>query len=366
MEDDASGAAWASTSARTLARRLRRKMRQQMGKSRSQALAERGRAVRLALEAQWKLQDRLGCTCRTFGEAVEAARLAKLAGLEECGELLALGNWARHAPPPLAHPALPKSPVQGMQSSVLEQFRAQLFVGDSCTAVEGSPDEKLHVDEVTDKQEEDMDNELDSNLITNVCDAADIKAEEGLHSGSRTPACEDGDDEVPKNEAEHGREPVHDSWYKPGKTGDEDLARMSMAAFGGVADIFGGRVKVQGTVDENKAKEEHNCYVIKCSDDREAITFHEYKRVADMLARHLSAEESVGKGLKEEDLIGWYMHHLSREAHSEDQSRKQLGLLKQIIQRMIDKDGVILVLRDADYDLRPEKRVLIKHPKYPV
>ncbi|CAK0880487.1 unnamed protein product [Prorocentrum cordatum] len=95
------GAAWAAASARTLARRLRRERRREVGETRATALAWRTAALRRALAAHWQLADRLGAHAPKFGETVAAARLIGLEdGLQEVLEDLALGNWARHAPPP--------------------------------------------------------------------------------------------------------------------------------------------------------------------------------------------------------------------------------------------------------------------------
>ena len=119
--------AWASSSARTLARRLRRERRQELGFSRSQALAFRTSALRMAVAAHWELQDALGCSFGTFGEALVAARLVSCSGVQEKERILSTGNWARRAPPPGAPPSPPVVPRVSSESRALEAFRQELY-----------------------------------------------------------------------------------------------------------------------------------------------------------------------------------------------------------------------------------------------
>ncbi|CAK0879362.1 unnamed protein product [Prorocentrum cordatum] len=107
----AGGEAWAAASARTLARRLRRERRAQLGQTRAAAMSYRLRGLRVALDAHWRLGDRLGGHIPTLGAAIAAARLAGLddAELQDTVDALETGNWCRHAPPPCASgmPPLP-------------------------------------------------------------------------------------------------------------------------------------------------------------------------------------------------------------------------------------------------------------------
>lgn len=67
-----------------------------------------------------------------------------------------------------------------------------------------------------------------------------------------------------------------------------------------------------------------------------------------------------------EDLIAWYMETVEEDIQNEAQLVDQQHMVQQIIMRMINKDRVILVYRESDDALKPERRVLMKHPNYPV
>merc|ERR1712050_534217 len=96
------------------------------------------------------------------------------------------------------------------------------------------------------------------------------------------------------------------------------------------------------------------------------ITYHEYQRIGHMLTKYLADKEEAHEEVKEEDLIAWYMETVEEDIQNEAQLVEQQHLVQVIIARMIDKDRVILVYRASDNALRPEGRVLLKHPNYPV
>jgi len=99
---------------------------------------------------------------------------------------------------------------------------------------------------------------------------------------------------------------------------------------------------------------------------RAKITYQEYQRIGHMLTKYLADKEEAGEETKEEDLIAWYMESVEEDIKNEAQLVEQQHLVQLIINRMIDKDRVILVYRASDNALRPEGRVLVKHPNYPV
>mmetsp|Transcript_29814 Transcript_29814/g.85028 ORF Transcript_29814/g.85028 Transcript_29814/m.85028 type:complete len:825 (-) Transcript_29814:115-2589(-) len=96
------------------------------------------------------------------------------------------------------------------------------------------------------------------------------------------------------------------------------------------------------------------------------ITFAEYQRIGNMLTRHLYDKELANEEVKEVDLIEWYMEQVEEDITTEAQLEEQQHMIQLIINRMIDKDRVILVYRASDDAKRPEGRVLVKHPNYPV
>jgi len=96
------------------------------------------------------------------------------------------------------------------------------------------------------------------------------------------------------------------------------------------------------------------------------ITYYEYQRIGQMLAAHLARQENAGEEVKEEDLIAWYMEQVEEDIQTEAQLFEQQHLVQLIINRLIDKDRVIIVYKSSDDPLRPEGRVLVKHPNFPV
>lgn len=99
---------------------------------------------------------------------------------------------------------------------------------------------------------------------------------------------------------------------------------------------------------------------------RMKITFQDYQRIGHMLTKHLYEKENTGEEVKEEDLVAWYMEQVEEDIQTEAQLIEQQRLVQLIITRMIDKDRVILVSRLSEDAMRPEGRVLVKHPNYPV
>lgn len=99
---------------------------------------------------------------------------------------------------------------------------------------------------------------------------------------------------------------------------------------------------------------------------RMKITYAEYQRIGHMLVRHLAAMEDRGDEVKEQDLITWYLEQIEEDIKSEAQLLEQTHLVQLLISRLIDKDRVIVVVRASEDPMRPEGRVLVKHPNFPV
>lgn len=96
------------------------------------------------------------------------------------------------------------------------------------------------------------------------------------------------------------------------------------------------------------------------------ITFDEYQRIGQMLAKHLAEQEELGEEVKEEDLVAWYMETVEEQIQTEEQLYEQQHMVSLIITRLVDKDRVIMVARHPEDPMRPEQRVLVKHPNFPV
>jgi len=99
---------------------------------------------------------------------------------------------------------------------------------------------------------------------------------------------------------------------------------------------------------------------------RMKITFAEYQRIGQMLTRHLANQETEGMEVKEEDLCAWYLEQIEDEIQTEAQMIEQQTLVQKIVERLIEKDRVIIVYRASEDPMRPEGRVLVKHPNFPV
>merc|ERR1712003_96461 len=97
------------------------------------------------------------------------------------------------------------------------------------------------------------------------------------------------------------------------------------------------------------------------------ITWSDYNRIGKMLAKHLQQQEEEGKMITEEDLIGWYMEQREAEIETEAQLFEQQNLVQNVINRLVDKDRVLIVMRASDDPINhPEHRILVKHPNFPV
>lgn len=97
------------------------------------------------------------------------------------------------------------------------------------------------------------------------------------------------------------------------------------------------------------------------------ITYADYQRIGTMLARYLSQQEEEGQMITEEDLIGWYMEQREQDIQTEAQLYEQQTLVQHVINRLVDKDRVLIVYKPSDDPINhPEHRVLVKHPNFPV
>merc|ERR1719375_2327446 len=96
------------------------------------------------------------------------------------------------------------------------------------------------------------------------------------------------------------------------------------------------------------------------------ITYNEYQRIGQMLAAELERKRLEGEEVKEEDLIAWYMEQVEDDIQTEAQLYEQTSLVQLILNRLIDKDRVILVSRQSEDPQRPELRSLVKHPNFPI
>jgi len=122
-----------------------------------------------------------------------------------------------------------------------------------------------------------------------------------------------------------------------------------------------GEVEVPVAPDGSQAEGAPN---LPAAPRKRKITYADYTRMGHMLGRYLQRQEEEGNMVTEEDLIGWYMDQKEEDFESEAQLMEEQGLLQLVINRMVDKDRVLLVARTSDDTNHPERRVLVKHPNW--
>jgi DNA replication licensing factor MCM6 len=96
------------------------------------------------------------------------------------------------------------------------------------------------------------------------------------------------------------------------------------------------------------------------------VTWAEYQRIGQMLARYLHQQAEEGRMITEENLIGWYMEQREEVLQTEAQLFQEQNLVQLIINRMIEKDRVLLVYKKSEDNDHPEQRILAKHPNFQV
>jgi len=96
------------------------------------------------------------------------------------------------------------------------------------------------------------------------------------------------------------------------------------------------------------------------------VTWAEYQRIGQMLAKHLHQQSDEGRLVSEESLIGWYMEQREEVLQTEAQLFQEQNLVQLIINRMIDKDRVLVVYKQSEDHDHPEQRILVKHPNFQV
>lgn len=99
---------------------------------------------------------------------------------------------------------------------------------------------------------------------------------------------------------------------------------------------------------------------------RMKISYADYEHMGKQLTTYLARQEEKGEEVKESDLISWYIELIEDQIQTEAQLMEQQHKLQLVINRMIDKDRVILIARPSEDPMRPENRVLVKHPNYKV
>lgn len=94
------------------------------------------------------------------------------------------------------------------------------------------------------------------------------------------------------------------------------------------------------------------------------IGFAEYERIARMLAMHLDQEEAELRTVTEEELIAWYIMQVEGSIQTESALLETQRMIELVIERLVNKDRILIVLEESRDPKNPQQRVLTKHPNF--
>ena len=103
---------------------------------------------------------------------------------------------------------------------------------------------------------------------------------------------------------------------------------------------------------------------IKRKPKRLMIGYAEYERVARMLAMHLDEEEAQLRTVTEEELIAWYIMQVESSIQTESSLLETQRMIELVIERLVNKDKILIVLEESKDPKNPQQRVLTKHPNF--
>ena len=103
---------------------------------------------------------------------------------------------------------------------------------------------------------------------------------------------------------------------------------------------------------------------IKRKPKRLMIGYAEYERVARMLAMHLDEEEAQLRTVSEEELIAWYIMQVESSIQTESALLETQRMIELVIERLVNKDKILIVLEESKDPKNPQQRVLTKHPNF--
>lgn len=91
---------------------------------------------------------------------------------------------------------------------------------------------------------------------------------------------------------------------------------------------------------------------------RTLLTLPHYQKIGRMLIRHLAEQQAKNIEVTECDFTTWYMTQIEDDIQTEDDLLRTSYLIQDTINRMINEDRAIVVVRASEDPLRPEHRVL--------
>lgn len=101
-----------------------------------------------------------------------------------------------------------------------------------------------------------------------------------------------------------------------------------------------------------------------------SLSFEKYKAIANLLISHLRNEDEIrveageSEGTRQNDLISWYLE--KKDIKTESELMEEKLLVDRVLQRLIEKDGVIIALRKPQSIENEEEEdpILVVHPDY--
>jgi DNA replication licensing factor MCM6 len=114
------------------------------------------------------------------------------------------------------------------------------------------------------------------------------------------------------------------------------------------------------------------------------ISFEKYQAVANGIAIFLRRREENGEGgCKQTDVVAWYLEQriADGDLETEEDLIRERDFVNRIIRRLVDRDGVLVTLEDAEDDdeevgedgekrekspMDEENRFIAVHPNYDI
>ena len=103
------------------------------------------------------------------------------------------------------------------------------------------------------------------------------------------------------------------------------------------------------------------------------IGFAEYERITRMLATYIEERERELQTVTEEELIAWYLLQFDQHPeelgvgttiNNEQAMNEMYKIVELVIDRLINKDKILLVLEESPDITKPKQRVVTKHPNF--
>ena len=120
----------------------------------------------------------------------------------------------------------------------------------------------------------------------------------------------------------------------------------------------------RASVDETMEDADESETQAKRKPKRLMIGFAEYERIARMLAMHLDQEEAELRTVTEEELIAWYIMQVEGSIQTESALLETQRMIELVIERLVNKDRILIVLEESRDPKNLQQRVLTKHPNF--